>query len=1339
MTTNESETDDDLDAPNPRVFGKYEVIRRLAVGGMGEIFLARQVGMAGFDRLVILKSLLPQLASDTDMLGQFMDEARIVGSINHPNVVACYEIGEWQGVYFMAMEYVNGVDLASLQKACGELAMPFPLHSALTVGREAALGLDAAHVATDAGGRPLHIVHRDVSPHNIMVRADGLAKVVDFGVALATNRQKRTEGGLLKGKLGYMAPEQIRGDVVGPKSDQFSLGITLWELLTGQRLFAGDAPEHVFLRIIQEPAPPPSSVRRDVPPELDAVIGKMTALNPADRFGRLAEAAAAFRKILDARGAREDECADFVRAIVGPQLAERVRDLTPSPVRVLGLPAAGGPVTSSGHCGGCGARTIRGDRYCRSCGAAVIGSGSGSAVRRTPTPGKAAASGQSSHAPAKGKAKGPISVGLANLMREDTLDDGVAAAFASTPSGDSLPVREAEKEVATCVGAIERLVADTASAPKSGGHAAAKPAPDATVTPLLKGLEELAARFGGTVALDGHRLTASFAGSGRATRGALAFARRAGLLVERVEPGLRLRAAVAATPNSRSETPGRDHAQRLLARARPGQLLVSDGARGLAAVAQAWLPTDTDEAWELPPAPRMAGRAAERLLIEQAWIRAEAGKGQQQLFLGGPGTGKSTLLDVVEAEARDRGFVVARVRGAASSLRLPTDGVRQAIETACLDAIAADGESGPWHDALDALGLDPHGRGRVQALVDRPLEPSDADEVPLPRRRLLLRAAVHAVFRALAEQRGVCLLVDDVHLGDPWSLALFAELGARLQSARFAIFATGQPVKGERILPLAKRATLGPLERRDAAGVAAQAVGAPLPDGVADRLVAAAGGNPLFTARLATHLVRTAFLRHQDDGVVASAAFGRHALPTELGVLFFAAHALLPDGARRLLETAAPLGQVTERPVLAAACPDVDLESAVAACVEAGVLVDDGARLAFRSVTELEAVRSRVGPDDRRAAHRRAAAALRASTPKGNAPAKRVDRSIDRGVDRPPDGMSVEREARLSAHLRAAGEASDAALHAERAADGWSRLGVVEATPELYRRALGRRLRAVANLSGAPGDEDHARRALGLAARATRAVSEIDAAAAADLAVPMLRAVPPALAPGERVQAVRARATALLVLRRGPEAQGAIDDARFALSRLPPPAAAFAAALLVEAATAKEQGGDIDGARRDLLESMQAAARAPEQAQGGAVDAAIALARSWLTAKEFGKAREALKGGLERAKRGGRGRGETLTLLSLLSSVEQGEGRLAQALTLLEEALALAELTGDGVEVARLHLQRARALDQQGKPAEAIDAARTSREAAEQLAWDEGVAAASQLVDALEARADDER
>ena len=373
-------------AVGERVFGKYEVIRRLAVGGMGEIFLARQKGV--IDRLVILKNLLPQLADDAQAVAAFMDEARIVGSINHPNVVGLYDVGEWDGTHFHAMEYVNGVDVSHLLKFCEEKSTRIPPGVSAQIVREAALGLDAAHIATDATGAPLRIVHRDISPHNLMVRADGLCKVVDFGVAVAENRSQKTEGvGLLKGKLGYMAPEQIKGAPVEPKADQFSLGVLFWELLTQRRLFVGENAAAIFNRIIKEKIPAPSSLKDDVPVELDAIVLRMTAQEPVERFARLGDAALALRKALDARKVADNATAQFIRATVGPELAARIKDLaapppakaalqpTPSPtVRPTSLPTPS-PGTRAARdvafCGHCGAPAQSGDRFCRACGKVV--------------------------------------------------------------------------------------------------------------------------------------------------------------------------------------------------------------------------------------------------------------------------------------------------------------------------------------------------------------------------------------------------------------------------------------------------------------------------------------------------------------------------------------------------------------------------------------------------------------------------------------------------------------------------------------------------------------------------------------------------------------------------------------------------------------------------------------------------------------------------------------------------------------------------------------------------------------------------------------------------------
>ncbi len=274
------------------VFDKYAVIERLAAGGMGEVLLARQVGgVEGFERLVILKTLLPSLAQDQSFVDQFVDEARVVATLSHPNVVSVFEVGVWDGSYYLAMEYIPGPNLSQLRTAARKAERVVPLALCAQIGLEAALGLDHAHTAKDLRGGRLGVVHRDVSPQNIMVRKDGLTKVVDFGIARAANRAHRTEAGMVKGKLGYMAPEQLRGRDLDGRADQFSLGATLWELCTGRLLFANESDGEMIRAVLNAPIPRPSDVLPDFPPALEDVLMRMLERDPEKRFPRLYEVA----------------------------------------------------------------------------------------------------------------------------------------------------------------------------------------------------------------------------------------------------------------------------------------------------------------------------------------------------------------------------------------------------------------------------------------------------------------------------------------------------------------------------------------------------------------------------------------------------------------------------------------------------------------------------------------------------------------------------------------------------------------------------------------------------------------------------------------------------------------------------------------------------------------------------------------------------------------------------------------------------------------------------------------------------------------------------------------
>ncbi len=308
------------------IFGKYEIQHRIAIGGMGEVFYALQRGVSGFARPVILKVLLPELADSKEQVDQFLDEARIAATLNHPNVVSIYEVGLWQGQFIIAMEYIRGRNLVQLQRRAHQLELRLPPQVSVRIAREAAQGLAHAHQARDERGQPLHIVHRDVSPQNIMLREDGVTKVVDFGIAKASNRASRTATGAIKGKLAYLAPEQVLEGRSGPAADQFALGVVFWELLTGERLFRADNDLAVLKLVLEREIPPPSRLRVDVPEAVSAVVMRMLARSEHDRFPTLVAAAEA----LEALGSTPNQVTTRFLSNLGSA------DLEPTPANAHG-------------------------------------------------------------------------------------------------------------------------------------------------------------------------------------------------------------------------------------------------------------------------------------------------------------------------------------------------------------------------------------------------------------------------------------------------------------------------------------------------------------------------------------------------------------------------------------------------------------------------------------------------------------------------------------------------------------------------------------------------------------------------------------------------------------------------------------------------------------------------------------------------------------------------------------------------------------------------------------------------------------------------------------------
>ena len=278
--------------------GRYTLYAKIAQGGMATVHFARLAGEAGFTRTVAVKRLHRHLAADPAFGTMFLDEARLAARIRHPNVVATIDVEQVEDEIFVVMDYVHGEPLARLIRFVAGAVEKIPFGVISAIMTNVLQGLHAAHEARDNKGAPLELVHRDVSPQNILVGTDGVARVIDFGVAKARGRVQTTRDGRVKGKLAYMSPEQLRGERIDRRTDIYAAGVILWELLTLVRLFGNDSDATTIENALQRKIEPPSAFAADVPPALDAVVMRALARDPADRFDTAKQMAAALEEAM---------------------------------------------------------------------------------------------------------------------------------------------------------------------------------------------------------------------------------------------------------------------------------------------------------------------------------------------------------------------------------------------------------------------------------------------------------------------------------------------------------------------------------------------------------------------------------------------------------------------------------------------------------------------------------------------------------------------------------------------------------------------------------------------------------------------------------------------------------------------------------------------------------------------------------------------------------------------------------------------------------------------------------------------------------------------------------
>ena len=283
--------------------GKYEILALLALGGTAEIYLARIGGAAGFEKYVVVKCLHDHLADDTEFVKMFLDEARLAAYLDHSNIVQTMELGEHENRYYMVMEFLAGLSLAMVVRRAAERLpggkMPVPL--IINVAAQACAGMHYAH-EKQASGRPLNMVHRDISPQNLVISFEGVVKVVDFGIARAEMRETKTKAGTIKGKFAYMSPEQCVAANIDRRTDVFALGVIVWELLTGRRLFKRNSPYETYQAVIECNVPTPSSLNHEIDPTIDEIVMRALAKDKDERYPTAEAFGDALQKYLHSRG-----------------------------------------------------------------------------------------------------------------------------------------------------------------------------------------------------------------------------------------------------------------------------------------------------------------------------------------------------------------------------------------------------------------------------------------------------------------------------------------------------------------------------------------------------------------------------------------------------------------------------------------------------------------------------------------------------------------------------------------------------------------------------------------------------------------------------------------------------------------------------------------------------------------------------------------------------------------------------------------------------------------------------------------------------------------------------
>jgi serine/threonine protein kinase len=299
----------------PMRVGRYQLTEPLGVGGMAEVYKATSTGPGGFERTVVIKRILPASSADPTFVRMFVAEAKILGMLNHPNVVQAYDFGEADGTLFLVLEYADGPSLYRAIQALRIMGRVMPVVIAAHFAHEICRALDYVHRLQGSDGEPMRVVHRDVTPSNVVLTSEGALKLLDFGVARYSATQAFSEHGAIRGKAAYLAPEALRGDPIDGRVDIFALGVVLHEMLTLKDLFASESNLGTLHKVLEMEIPPPSLGRPEVPAALDAIVMKALERDPARRYACAADMARDLNEFVVSAQLRTDQIVEFVREV----------------------------------------------------------------------------------------------------------------------------------------------------------------------------------------------------------------------------------------------------------------------------------------------------------------------------------------------------------------------------------------------------------------------------------------------------------------------------------------------------------------------------------------------------------------------------------------------------------------------------------------------------------------------------------------------------------------------------------------------------------------------------------------------------------------------------------------------------------------------------------------------------------------------------------------------------------------------------------------------------------------------------------------------------------------